>query len=213
MGLNVFKPNLTPWKDKKFGYIPFPKTDRAIFLNEKVLPSFYKCKWPWSRNARSFVQDFHTEGRRQYDQNKKLKDLEESLKNWEEHSLPKDSELKPNDNFKYKITQLKTFAEKLTKLRNSVREDNESLFTRNGKLKTGQQCAHTFNENCMGLLQTLDNKIQDLLKTMQNAESKHTRMYPFVNTATASKKRRQKENKNKAKRRKSERDEKILILC
>ena len=106
--------------------------------------------------------------------------------------------MKPNDNFKYKITQLKTFAEKLTKFRISVREDNESLFTRNGKLKTGQQCAHTFNENCMGLLQTLDNKIQDLLKTMQNAESKHTRMYPFANTATASKKRRQKENKKES---------------
>ena len=77
--LNVPKPNLTPWKEKKFGYIPFPKTDSAKFLNEKVLPSFYKCQWPWSKNAKSFVQGFHAEGRRQYDHHSKLKGLQESI--------------------------------------------------------------------------------------------------------------------------------------
>ena len=43
---------------------------------------------------------------------------------------------------------------------------------------------------------------------MQNTEAKRTRMYPLVNTGTASKKGRQKENKNKAKRRRSKREEK-----
>ena len=77
-----------------------------------------------------------------------------------------------------------------------------------GKLKTGQGCVHAFNEKCFGLLKSLDAKIQDHLKTMQNTKAKHIRMYPLVNKGTASKKRRQKENKNKAKRRRSEREEK-----
>ena len=125
--------------------------------------------------------------------------------------MPQDiNDIKPNDlpSIKNRISHLKSFTEKLHKLRDSVSEDNEATFTKSGKLKTGQECAHTFNEKCLGMLKSLDTKIQDCLKTMQNTEAKCTRMYPLASTSTTSRKRRQKENKNKAKRRKSEREKK-----
>ena len=105
-------------RKKKFGYVPFPKTERANSLNVEVLPAFYECQWSWSKNATSFVQGFHAEGRRQYDHHSKLKDLLESFTSWKEH-VPQDiNDIKSNDllSIKNRISQLKSFTEKLIKL-------------------------------------------------------------------------------------------------
>ena len=54
--------------------------------------------------------------------------------------------------------QLENFMEKAQKLRNSVEEDDASAFKKAGKLKSGQQCAHKFNENCFGAIASLRKK-------------------------------------------------------
>ena len=130
--------------------------------------------------------------------------------------MPQDIDDLPS--IKHRISQLKSFTEKLQKLRDSVSEDDGTAFTKSEKLTTGQGCAHAFNEKYLGLLKSLDTEIKDHLKTMQNTEAKNTRMYPLVNTCTALKKIRQKGNKNKAKRRRSELEEKkcgryFNLLC
>lgn len=141
------------------------KTDRAKFLNEEVLPSFYECQWKWSKNARSFQQNFLSEGRRQYDHHTKLKDIQEGFTLWTEQ-LPQDIGMKPTDlkSIKYRIAQLENFMEKVQKLRNSVEQDDASAFTKAGKLKTGQECSHKFNEKCFGVLTSLKTKILESLK-------------------------------------------------
>lgn len=73
------KENKTPWENKKFGFIPNPQSERARFLNEKVLPAFYKSQYKFSMNAREFSKLFHSEGRREYDLHKAVNSLEENI--------------------------------------------------------------------------------------------------------------------------------------
>ena len=47
-----------------------------------------------------------------------------------------------------------------------------------GKLKSGQECAHKFNEKCFGVLTTVKTKILEILTKMQPPEDKRKRMYP-----------------------------------
>ena len=54
--------------------------------------------------------------------------------------------------------QLEKFMEKAQKLRNSVEEDDASAFKKAGKLKSGQQRARKFNENCFGAIASLRKK-------------------------------------------------------
>jgi len=203
------KPNPTPWAEKKFGYTPFPKTDRAKFLNDNVLPYFYKCQWQFSKNARSFQQKFHSEGRRQYDHHTKLSNIEESFKVWTER-LPDNNNMKPTDlrDIQHKTEYLEHLIEKLQKVRDSIQQDDSSNFTRAGKLKSGQECAHKFNETCFGTITNLKSKMDESLKKMQTLAGKHKRMYPMARGGTASKKRRQKENRAKSRKRKMEREDK-----
>ena len=49
--------------------------------------------------------------------------------------------------------------DKVQKLRNAVEHDDASVFTKVGKLKPGQECAHKFNEKCFGVFKTLKTKI------------------------------------------------------
>ena len=207
MGLIATKHRSSPWAEKKYGYIPFPKTDRAKFLNEEVLPSFYECQWKWSKNARSFQQNFHAEGRRQYDHHTKLKDIQERFTLWTEQ-LPQDIGMKPTDlkSIKYRIAQLQNFMENVQKLRNSVEQDDASAFTKAGKLKSGQECSHKFNGKCFGVLAGLKTKILESLTKMQTLEDKNKRLYPVAKGGSASKKRRQKENRTKSKKRRIERE-------
>ena len=64
------------------------------------------------------------------------------------------------------------------KLRNAVKQDDASAFTKAGKLKSGQECAHKFIEKCFGVLTTLKTKILEILTKMQTLEDKRKRMHP-----------------------------------
>ena len=74
--------------------------------------------------------------------------------------MPEDNPLKPIDmkHTNYGIMQLENFMEKAQKLRNSVQQDDASAFTNFGKLKSGQECVHKFNENCFGAIASLRKK-------------------------------------------------------
>ena len=85
-------------------------------------------------------------------------------------------------------------------MRNAVEQDDASTFTKAGKLKSGQECAHKFNGKCFGVLTTLKTKILESLTKMQNLEDKRKRMYPTAKGGFASNTRRQKEKKIKSKK-------------
>ena len=89
-------------------------------------------------------------------------------------------------------------------MRNAVEQDDASTFTKAGKLKSGQECAHKFNEKCFGVLTTLKTKILESLTKMQTLEDKRKRMYPTAKGGFASNTRRQKENRIKSKKRQIE---------
>ena len=61
------------------------------------------------------------------------------------------------------------------KLRNAVEQDDASAFTKAVKLKSGQECAHKFNEKCFGVLTTLKPKILESLRKVQTFEIKERR--------------------------------------
>ena len=63
--------NTRPWEQAKYGWIPYPKTDRANFMNE-VLPKFYEAWYSKCKGAREFVKLFHSEGRCQYESHQRF---------------------------------------------------------------------------------------------------------------------------------------------
>lgn len=82
--------------------------------------------------------------------------------------------MKPTDlkSIKCRVAQLQNFTEKVQKSRNSVQQGDASVFTKPGKVKSGQECSHEFNENCFGVLTSLKTKIQESLAKMQMLEHK-----------------------------------------
>lgn len=45
------------WKDTKYGYVPFAKHERVTFMNDKVLPAFFKCQFRLAKNQKDFVKN------------------------------------------------------------------------------------------------------------------------------------------------------------
>ena len=84
--------------------------------------------------------------------------------------MPEDNPLKPTDlkRINYGIVQLENFMEKAEKLRNSVEQNDASAFAKAGKLKSGQERAHKFNENCFGAIASLKKETQERLTRMQS---------------------------------------------
>ena len=70
-----------PWKEKKYGYIPFAKLDGTEFMNDEVLPAFYASQWKFAKNQNDFVKKFHAEGRRQYEIRKSVQRVSQKLEN------------------------------------------------------------------------------------------------------------------------------------
>lgn len=161
-------------------FIPYPKTERAKFLNEKVLPSLYKSQWKFSKNARDFSKLFHSEGRREYDLHIQLKTLEERVASFE---TPLKGPLMPTDltGINYRSTQLEGLKDKTNKIRAELKVDDDSCFNKSGKVKSTQNCAHKFNEECFGRLKSITDRIESALSTTKCMHEKHRRMYPAVN--------------------------------
>ena len=139
----------------------------------------------------------------------KLKNIQQSFNLWTEQ-LPEDNPLKPTDlkRINYGIVQLENFIEKAEKLRNSVEQNDASAFSKAGKLKSGQECAHKFNENYFGAITSLKKETQERLTRMQSLKYKLKRMYPMIKEGSISKKRRKKENRTRSNKRKMEHEEK-----
>ena len=94
-----------------------------------------------------------------------------------------------------------------------IRENDEKCFTKSGKIQSGYECAHSFNEKCYSDITSLKNKIVDALSRMHSQKEKHIRMYPGTKQSSTSKKRRQKENRAKSKKRRLGRQEENVRGC
>lgn len=200
------KENKKQWENKKLGFIPNPQSERGRFLNEKVLPAFYKSQYRCSMNAREFSKLFHSEGRREYDLHKAISSLEEKIAVQEK---PMNMPLSPSDNaqLNYKSTQLENLKMKAEQISKELKNDDDSCFTNLGKVKSTHVCAHHFNESCTGRLNNILQRIKSTICETSSLQDKHKRMFPGKKNQATSLKRRQKENKAKSKKRKQERHE------
>ena len=118
--------------------------------------------------------------------------------------IPLKETLMPSDlrGIDYRSTQLEGLEDKTNKIRAALKVDDDSCFTKSGKVKSTQTCALQFNEECSGRLKSITDRIESALSATKCMREKHRRMYPAVKQAPMSRKRRQKENKAKSKKRK-----------
>ena len=120
--------------------------------------------------------------------------------------------MKPNDlkGINYEIKQIEEVGEKIDRLRQEIEIDHGKCFTKSGKIQSGEECAHHFNEKCLSKINCLKDRIADALSRMKSCQEKHMRMYPVpaAKQGTTSRKRRRKENTAKTKKRKLDRQEK-----
>lgn len=164
-----------------------------------------------SKNSREFVKQFHTEGRRQYDLHQSIESLEKNLQsildtNIQQSAgslLAEDKILNPSDSqsIKFNIERLEGVNKKAKTLKSSLQVEDEKLFVKSGKIRTGEQCAHKFNEECFGNLVKLKNDISTAMVKLEEIALKHKRMYPTA-SLFVSNKRKKKENRTKSKKRK-----------
>lgn len=227
-GLTVLQ-KTKPWQDKKFGYLPNPVTERALFLNS-VLPLYYDSQWKWSKNAKEFVKGFHTEGRKQCDIKKKIECLNTSYSYILDEKKPYsagsfiagETPLKPTDSqrIQYSISCLNELKVKVERLKDKMKEEDDKLFTKLGKVRSGNECAHQFLEKSVGNLIDLIRKTDRSICDMEGILKKHKQMFPSAKESYTTKKRRKKENKAKSKKRKLARKTKNcsqllqqIILC
>ena len=112
--------------------------------------------------------------------------------------------LKPTDaqTIKYGITCLKDLEIKVTTIKTTISKDDNDFFTKLGKVKSGHECAHKFQENSISKLIDLSKKIEKSVDELETILKKHKKMFPFAKEVYTTKKRRQKENKAKSKKRK-----------
>ena len=206
-----------PWKDKKYGYIPFAKLDRTEFMNDEVLPAFYASQWKFEKKQKDFVKKFHAEGRRQYEIRKSVQRVSQKLENVCSEKNPASAGKFLKSNYKLKPkdltmlqNNLKTVEEielSANKVRNVISNADSLLFSKTtSKLKTGKECAHRFHEKCFGTLRENEAMAREIKQTLLDLITKHNRLYKFTtkgNLKTNS--RRVKEGRTKARTRKMKR--------
>ena len=117
--------------------------------------------------------------------------------------------LKPHDSqsITFKTRKLQEMQKKVENLKRSIHSEDEKLFSTNGKLRTGETCAHKFNEQCITTLTNLKKDIDCTMAKLQALDERHRSMYPNFRKGAVSKKRKQKENGAKSKKRKLQREE------
>ena len=175
-------------------------TERAKFLN-RVLPAYYHYQWHLSKNAREFVKTFHAEGKREYNLHQKVKSLEltlESILDGKKNGLDgsvflEDQALRPFDKqlIKYNISRLKDLKDnKVEKVRTTLKEEDDYVFTKSGKVKSGEESAHKFNEECLGSIINVIKRVNDSKEKFESLCQKHKEMYPSAKDSFVSQKRR-----------------------
>ena len=89
--------------------------------------------------------------------------------------LTEDHVLKPHDNqsITFKTRKLQEIQKKVENLELSIHSEDEKLFLTNGKLRTGETCAHKFNEQCITTLTNLKKDIDCTMAKLQALDEKH----------------------------------------
>ncbi len=121
--------------------------------------------------------------------------------------------MKPTDpaQINYTIKQIGHVQETADELKQEIEQDDNNCFTKqSGKIISGQESTHSFNEECLGKITTIKKDILDAFNRMQSLKDKHKRIYPGAKQNVTSRKRRQKENKAKSKKQREERQEKNM---
>ena len=117
--------------------------------------------------------------------------------------------LKPIDlaQINYSIKQIGHVQEKADELKQEIEQDDNNCFTikQSGKIISGQESAHSFNEECLGRISPIKRDILDALNRMQSLKDKHKRMYPAAKQNVTSRKRRKKRTR-RASRKEHEKD-------
>ena len=83
--------------------------------------------------------------------------------------LAADNILSPSDSkaIKFNIQRLEEFDKKAKVLESSLKVEDEKLFVKSGKIRSGEQCAHKFNEGCFSSLLKLKSDISTALVKLQ----------------------------------------------
>ena len=94
--------------------------------------------------------------------------------------LTEDHVLKPHDSqsIAFKTRKLQEMQKKVENLESSIHSENEKLFLTNGKMCTGETCAHKFNKQCITTLTNLKTDIDCIMAKLQALDEKHRSMYP-----------------------------------
>jgi hypothetical protein len=92
---------------------------------------------------------------------------------------------------------------KVTTIKATISEDDNQFFTKLGKVKSGHECAHKFQENSISKLGDLREQIEKSADELETVLKKRKKMFPFAKEVYTTKKRRQKENKAKSKKKKN----------
>lgn len=161
--------------NKKLGWLPNPKRKTGIFYNN-VLENLYPSYWPYCGNVVSaFKKEFIIERNRQYQYTSVLENAQANLEymrsgneacagkfvNKDYIPIPHDS-----DNLERLISNVAKMKEKMDNEREKLQGEDEALFCRNGKLKSGRQSHHKFNESTSHQMEVVSSEIEELRREL-----------------------------------------------
>ena len=207
----------SPWKDKKFGWIPNATTARAMFMNN-LLPSYYKSMFKFCKNAREFVVCFHSEGRWQWDTQSHITKLEDRISAVLNANNPaaagkyfeEDYILTPSDQtvLRSNLSQLKDVRECNKQLEENLKKHFAGHFSKSEKVLAGHDCGKAFDEETIGKIRKLNDKIADIDANLCEKLETCADMFKKSNSfnGKSKKKRSMKQNRRKARKRKALRD-------
>ncbi|CAC5384102.1 unnamed protein product [Mytilus coruscus] len=212
------------WMDRKLGYIQDPKRKTGQFYNN-VLKGLYDSYWPYCGSATIFREAFIKERHRQYTLHSKIENLHRQVtyltsentacagKYIKENYIPS-----PHD-----IENLQRLSESASKIKdeveqeiNNLKKEDDSLFCSNGKLTSGREFNHSFNEDTTFKMKTF---IMDIIDPFLTKITDHKEKKKQVTWKNRGKKRtnQQRDRENKAKvdkrvkKRKRERCKQIFL--
>ena len=169
--------------------------------------------YPFCKNAREFVKRFHDQGRHEYDAECGLERLDKRIdvvmdpnnpavagKYFSEDHVFTRSDLPILQNNLKMVEDIKA---SIQKQEEEAKKHLSTNFSKAGKLLPGHNHPKTFDENFIGKVIKVKERVIEIEESLAEKLEKTSNMFqysPYVNAKT--KKRSQKENRRKAKRRK-----------
>ena len=138
----------------------------------KILPSFYKSMYSYCKNSREFVKRFHDEGRHEYDAQSRLTGLEKRIAavvnpnnpavagNYfsEEYILTRSDQTVLKNNLKV----VENIKKSIKKEEEDAKNHLSSHFSKSGKILAGHDYAKKFDEEIIGKLIKLQEKVAEI---------------------------------------------------